>query len=377
MTRLVYGQDTQGPTWNPTTGTFAPNASISFYTAATGGSAITDLLNAVGGAVTTITSNSDGSVPQFSGPTSGQGSSTAPGMWASSGANERLWYDVQNKSAGIVGIGSVLAANNGSDFQDEGTVRYNLHIESMQARVVSVPNVAALTGKPTIDGYTVTNNDLILLVGQTSSIQNGLWQVPATGSGAWARPTVFPSGGVVDVRTCDIGTGTTFAGTHWALESATSTTIDTSAQNWISEYAQLQNLGSIASMSPTGTASAATFLRGDGAWAVLDGSYVFCTTGATVSTSFAIHVPNGCTIGLCTLQGSPSGANITVILQTATTISGTYSTVQSLTISSGSTTPVTGTPSGGAQTIAAGNYVRVSCTAAGGATPAMFQAEYA
>jgi hypothetical protein len=56
--------------------------------------------------------------------------------------------------------------------------------------VVATSNIAALSGEQTIDGV-LTSNSRIILVGQTTQSQNGLW---ITGSGAWTRPNDFAAG---------------------------------------------------------------------------------------------------------------------------------------------------------------------------------------
>ena len=71
-------------------------------------------------------------------------------------------------------------------------------------QVVATTN-QSLSGLPTIDGVTLTNNARLLLIAQNTSSQNGLWITPAIGNGAWARPTDFASnsnqiGSAVDVE---------------------------------------------------------------------------------------------------------------------------------------------------------------------------------
>jgi hypothetical protein len=59
------------------------------------------------------------------------------------------------------------------------------------ARVMSTTNIT-LTGLQTIDGVTLVANDRVLLVGQTTGAQNGLWVAQ---SGSWTRPTDWPAAG--------------------------------------------------------------------------------------------------------------------------------------------------------------------------------------
>jgi hypothetical protein len=67
-------------------------------------------------------------------------------------------------------------------------------------RAVATANVSSLSGLQTIDGVSLAAGDRVLLAGQSSASQNGIWVV---GSGAWTRSldyasgTVFNSGGIL------------------------------------------------------------------------------------------------------------------------------------------------------------------------------------
>lgn len=56
---------------------------------------------------------------------------------------------------------------------------------------VATANIAALTGTPIIDGYQTLVGDRVLLIGQATASQNGIWIVAG---GAWGRPTDFATG---------------------------------------------------------------------------------------------------------------------------------------------------------------------------------------
>jgi hypothetical protein len=99
-----------------------------------------------------------------------------------------------------------------------------------EAEVVALTN-QTLSGLPTVDGITLTDAQYILLTGQTTGSQNGLWQVH---SGAWTRPTEMPagasirSGAVIFIRQ-----GTTYINSQFALTGTGAITVDTTAQNYI------------------------------------------------------------------------------------------------------------------------------------------------
>jgi hypothetical protein len=106
------------------------------------------------------------------------------------------------------------------------------------AAVVGISNISSLTTSTAIiDGYTLASGDLVLLTGQSTASQNGLWLVPSSGS--WTRPTEFASGATIKGRSIVILNGTVNANTLWVLDSPTAgLTIDTSSQTWINPLTQ-------------------------------------------------------------------------------------------------------------------------------------------
>lgn len=83
------------------------------------------------------------------------------------------------------------------------------------AVVVSVAPVADPTtlGLIAIDGYTLQENDRVLLVAQVSLPQNGLWVAHAIGG--WLRPTDFDTGQTAGEAYVLITGGTTYVGSSW------------------------------------------------------------------------------------------------------------------------------------------------------------------
>ena len=85
------------------------------------------------------------------------------------------------------------------------------------ARVIATTN-QALTGLPTIDGVALGANDRVLLTGQSTQAQNGLW---VASSGAWARPEDFlVSSAVLAGMLVPVAQGTSHAGQLWQLTTA-------------------------------------------------------------------------------------------------------------------------------------------------------------
>lgn len=97
---------------------------------------------------------------------------------------------------------------------------YDVNVASTAyARVVLFSDVAlntSLFGLPVVDGRVLQNGDVILLVSESSSANNGLWIIS---SGTWARhPTVLAQNLVVEVLD-----GNGFSGTKWVLTNTPAT----------------------------------------------------------------------------------------------------------------------------------------------------------
>jgi uncharacterized cupin superfamily protein len=84
------------------------------------------------------------------------------------------------------------------------------------AQLVAISNISSLSGEQTIDGV-LTSSSRVLLTGQTSSAQNGLWN---TAAGAWTRPSDFNADAkVIAGQTVFITAGASRAATTWQLKS--------------------------------------------------------------------------------------------------------------------------------------------------------------
>ncbi len=86
------------------------------------------------------------------------------------------------------------------------------------ANVISFSNIT-LSGLPTIDGVTLTANDIVLLIGQTDKKENGLW---VASSGAWSRTSDFSSG-VANKAYVLVLNGTDNKGSSWICNTPTAT----------------------------------------------------------------------------------------------------------------------------------------------------------
>lgn len=100
-------------------------------------------------------------------------------------------------------------------------------------RVLFTTNQAALSGIPTsgnADNVTLSAGDRVLLTGQTTTSQNGIWLVQ---SGAWTRPTDYTGATTVEPGTeVLVNEGTANGGTVWRISTTTAITVDTTGTAW-------------------------------------------------------------------------------------------------------------------------------------------------
>jgi hypothetical protein len=123
-------------------------------------------------------------------------------------------------------------ASNLSDLADTGAARANIHSQMLASvRVVATANIAK-SGTQTIDGVALVAGDRVLLARQTTSAENGPWVVA---TGAWTRPTDYPSGfSTLRSRQVLVNEGTD-AGSTWTTRSSASRVVDTDATTWAAD----------------------------------------------------------------------------------------------------------------------------------------------
>lgn len=100
-----------------------------------------------------------------------------------------------------VNLGQLLAYLNGTDWK-------------ASARAISTSNIT-LSGTQTIDGVSIIADDRVLVAGQTTASENGIYLCKA---GAWERTTDADGAGeVTPAMAIFIEEGTTYADTQWRL----------------------------------------------------------------------------------------------------------------------------------------------------------------
>jgi hypothetical protein len=192
-------------------------------------SAVANATNATNAttATTATTASTVTTIPALTGDVTTSGSSNATSLTNSSNVESII-------SANTTVAGALQKTNNLSDLTDAGSSRANLHVPSLTpAAAVAVANVSLTAPGATIDGYSFTSGDLVLLTNQSTSSQNGLYTW-AGASSTLTRPTEMATGVVMKARTVTIIQGTTYGGTTWLLQTNASITVDASNQTWIS-----------------------------------------------------------------------------------------------------------------------------------------------
>lgn len=135
------------------------------------------------------------------------------------GAGDPTWY----------GFPATSAEENLSDVADPDAARNNIRVQVLRGCLRASTTNITLSGLSTIDGHAYIDGERHLCTGQTSAAENGPWVVH---SGAWTRPTDYPSGAqysysrIVPVR------GGTYAHSLWMLSNDATVTVDTTSATW-------------------------------------------------------------------------------------------------------------------------------------------------
>jgi len=108
---------------------------------------------------------------------------------------------------------------------------YVSKIGAIAVQCASTVNIATMSGTgQNIDGMVVAAGDRVLLTAQTTTANNGVWDVAA---GAWTRtPGYDTSRGVAATDLVTVRAGTANGGSVWTTTFKETDTINTTAQNW-------------------------------------------------------------------------------------------------------------------------------------------------
>lgn len=134
MARYEFGAGMADYVVQPSDGLWgvAPGAVVTFYSASTGGTQYTDLLDAGSNPITQVVADAQGFLPRFQGPDG------VVGMWASAGGAARAWIEAHNTGTMEVAAGSVRDWLNVVDF---GAVGDNVtdSTAAIQAALAAAP----------------------------------------------------------------------------------------------------------------------------------------------------------------------------------------------------------------------------------------------
>ena len=114
----------------------------------------------------------------------------------------------------ITGLGSPTTGTDAATKAYVDSVASGLTLKA-PARALATSNVT-LSGTQTIDGVAVVAGNRVLLVGQTTATENGVYVVAA---GAWTRATDMPAGSSAASDYLFIQEGTNYADTGWVCSS--------------------------------------------------------------------------------------------------------------------------------------------------------------
>lgn len=139
-------------------------------------------------------------------------------------------------SGDVTTLTSGLAAETARAEAAEAAISVGLRFAT--AAAVATSNVASRSGTTTVDTVPLGVGAVVLLCAQTAGSQNGLWVIQ---SGAWTRPSNYATGNNAAGMAVYVEAGSAANVGTWAVSGAGPFTIDTNVTTWI----QLSGLGDI------------------------------------------------------------------------------------------------------------------------------------
>ena len=101
----------------------------------------------------------------------------------------------------------------------------------LQVTKVATTSNTTLSGLgASVDGVTLSAGERVLLLGQSTGSQNGVW---VAASGAWTRPHDYAAGSVLKSNiVVPVSSGSTNADTRWQITTDGNITVDTTSTTW-------------------------------------------------------------------------------------------------------------------------------------------------
>jgi hypothetical protein len=179
------------------------------------------------------------------------------------------------------------SVTNLSDVADADAARQNLRVQILRNCVrMFTSSGQALTGLATIDGHTFVDGERVLRNVSPGDANNGPWVVH---SGAWTRPTDYPTGASFRSRFVGVDGGT-YATTLWTFGSDSAIVVGTNATTWVQVGASTTVTLNYLGLFGDGSDGAATL---DGAatvaWAALTGGNLYTMSRDAYLTNLTVN----------------------------------------------------------------------------------------
>lgn len=163
------------------------------------------------------------------------------------------------------------------------------------ARLATTANIT-LSGNQTIDGFTTSANDRILVKNQTTASQNGIYLASAT---AWTRAEDFNSSAEIPSTALFVQLGTVNADTSWNCTNDTGVVVGTTAITFV-QFAAPANINAGAGLEQSGNTYS---VKVDGNAIFINGSsQVALRTDEGINGSGLTTSANGVKLSLNTTQ---------------------------------------------------------------------------
>ena len=212
---------------------------------------------------------------------------------------------------------------------------YNLDYKQ-SVRVVTVANITLTGGAPAVvDGVNLSQSDRVLVSGQTTGSQNGLYQVATVGAGSngtWTRTNDGNDTGEIESGMIVMVTeGTTYKDTQWKLTTENPITIGTTTLVFDQNY------------------SANSISAGSSNVSVLANANVTISSAGTANVVL-VSSTGTVTSGTASVTGNATVGNISATNHTGTTVSVTGTATAASVVGgviTGTSTSVSGNVTGG------------------------------
>lgn len=152
--------------------------------------------------------------------------------------------DIPSLDASKITTGS-LSTSRGGTGESVSSVKYIPVPYRLPVKAIAITNVTIASPGSTIDGYSVAANDRLLLTGQSTASQNGIWIFNTSGT-SLTRPDDYAAASTTQAYAdilVEVLNGNTYSGTVWRLSTTSAITIDTTSTAWAQVVVNLGSTG--------------------------------------------------------------------------------------------------------------------------------------